>query len=173
MAAEKRFAIVTNPPPAPRVTAGSAASPAPPAARTPARRREGGTGRDNSGIKCTCSKFEDDTKLSGGVATPEGWDGIQRDLDKLEKWVHGNLMMFNKTKSKVLLLDQGKSWYEPRLEDEQIQSSPAQDLGVLEWLDMTQPWALPAQRTKCVLGCIQISVGSRGGRGFCPSALLW
>lgn len=49
MAAEKRFAIVTNPPPAPRVTAGSAASPAPPATRTPARRRGGGTGRDNSG----------------------------------------------------------------------------------------------------------------------------
>lgn len=40
---------MTNPPPAPRVTAGRAASPAPPAARTPARRREGGTSRENSG----------------------------------------------------------------------------------------------------------------------------
>ncbi|TRZ10214.1 hypothetical protein HGM15179_016893 [Zosterops borbonicus] len=37
---------------------------------------------------------------------------------------------------------------------------------------MTQPWALPAQKAKRVLGCIQSTVGSRGGRGFCPSALV-
>ncbi|TRZ16549.1 hypothetical protein HGM15179_010602 [Zosterops borbonicus] len=120
------------------------------------------------------SRFADDTKLSGVVDTPGGLDAIQRDLDKLKEWVHGNLMRSNKTKCKVLHLGQVNPCSQSRLGDEQMESSPPEDLGVQVGvrLDMTQQRALSAQRAKHVLGCIQSPVGSRGGRGFCPSALL-
>jgi len=58
--------------------------------------------------------------------------------------------------------EQSKEKY--RLSQEQIGSSPEEkDFGVLvdQKLNMTQQCALAAQKTNCILGCIQSSVTSR------------
>ena len=78
----------------------------------------------DSGTECTLSKFSNDTKLCGAVDTWEGRDGIQRDLDRLQRWACVNRMKFNKAKRKVLHVGRGNSKHKHGLGGERLESSP-------------------------------------------------
>ena len=79
----------------------------------------------NDGLECTLSKFAHDSKLSG-VADMLGIDAIQRDLNKLKRWVYVNLMRFNMAKCRDLHLGRRNPRHLYRLEGTVLESSSAE-----------------------------------------------
>jgi len=108
----------------------------------------------------------------GAVSVLEGRDAFQKDLDRLERWAHVDIMKFAKTKCKALSIGQGNPKDKYRLGGEWIESSPEEkDLGMLvdQKLDIT--W-LP---TRPVVAWAASKAAWPAGRqrGFCLSILLW
>lgn len=88
-------------------------------------------------------------KLSGAVVKLQGRGGIQRNLGRLQKWIHMNFMEFNKAVCKVLHLDQGSLQDQYGLGDELIDGGALEkNLGILvdTKLDMRQQCMLAAQK---------------------------
>ncbi|RMC07226.1 hypothetical protein DUI87_16682 [Hirundo rustica rustica] len=108
----------------------------------------------DSGIECILSEFSDDTMLSSAVDTTKGWDVIQRDLDKPEKWPYKNLMRSNKSRWKGLHL----RWGHPDMST----AWKANSLGAALWRRtwgflwmknrMSQQYVLTAQKANHSLG---------------------
>ena len=114
----------------------------------------------DEGVEGTIIKFADDTKVGGAVASPEGQEALQRDLERLEHWATIAGTKFNQCKCRILHLAWSNTGHKARLGEEWLESSPAgRGLWVLadSRLEGSQRCALAAKGANPTLGCIKHS----------------
>ncbi|PKU37835.1 rna-directed dna polymerase from mobile element jockey-like [Limosa lapponica baueri] len=122
-------------------------------------------------IKCTLTKFTDDTKLRGEVDTSEGRATLHEDRDRLEEWINKNLMKSNKDKCKVLYVGKHNPGVQHSLGSTQLGSSPVErDMG--SWSTTSSigvnSGAAAAKQDNRMLGCINRGITSRDKEVITP-----
>lgn len=92
---------------------------------------------------------------------PDGRDTILRDLGRLERWAHTNVVKFNKAKCKILNLGWGNPKHRYGLYREWLKSSPDEknlEVSVDEKLNTNQQRVVAAQKANCILNSIKRNV---------------
>ncbi|TRZ08054.1 hypothetical protein HGM15179_019053 [Zosterops borbonicus] len=126
-------------------------------------------------IESTINTFAEHIKLGASGNLLEGRRALQRDLDRLDKWIESNNMRLSRPCAGSCTLATTTPC--SRLETEWLDSSQAErDLGVLvdSQLNMCQQCAQVAKKANGILACIKNSMASRTGEVILPlySALV-
>lgn len=123
----------------------------------------------DTGAGCNLSKFTGETDQEGIAKTPKSYTGLQRDLEKLEKWTDRNLRKFSKGRCTG---GRHNPRHQCMLQATQMEISFAKKnlvILVVSELSMNQEGAVATQTANSDLGCSQEQLCQHAeGGGPCP-----